>query len=193
MTVSTRPKTGKKSTYKERLAKAKLPRRTVRVCLRGDLHATIEDLANELQAIQDTSKDDNRFIGDPEAVRISAEIEQLRAEMRDSVEKYILQALPKDKWNDLRALHPPRDTDPRDKPAGVNVDTFAAALLPLSIVEPEMDEEDWENTQAMLTDRQYGELVDAAWDANQGAVSVPFSPAASRIQKSASESKRQSV
>jgi len=175
--------------FKDKLKAAKLPQNTLSVCLRGDLFAPIQALANQLAEIQQQEDDTDRFIKNPDAKRISDEIEALRTEMREGTEDFVVHAMSKDKWNELRARHKPRDNEVRDIHTGVNIDTFNAELLPATVIEPVMDDQDWADLIDVMSDKQYEDLVDACWAINRSEVNVPFSQAASTIRKSGSESK----
>lgn len=187
----------KTKSLKDKMKAAKLPQRHVAVCFRGDLHAEIQRLDAELRAVNANANGDSRLTGNTEAQRIKAQIEAGQAEMRDYTEDFIFRALPargtpeRPTWNELRAKHPQRKDEPRDEAHNVNIDTFSDALIRICVVQPEMDDETWDELLPTLSDRQYDEIVSAAFAANLDRVSVPFSPAVSvMMQTSASESKR---
>lgn len=177
----------KKKSIKDRLGGAKLPVRRVSVCFRGDLYSEVQQLDEQLRELEAVTED-GRLSGNVEARRLAERIEAARAEMKENTEEFLLQALPRSKWQELKAAHPPRKDEHRDLIAGgMNIETFAAALLPLSVISPPLDDEDWQMLADNLSDRQYEDLVDAAWSVNQGQVSIPFSQAASKIRTSVSE------
>lgn len=81
------------------------------------------------------------------------------------------------------------DLAARDRQAGgVNVDTFYAALIRACVVDPALDDDDWDRLDDVLTDRQFNELAGLALVVNRGEVSVPFSPTASRLTRTPSQS-----
>lgn len=173
------------------LAEARLPERTVPICLRGDLVATHEELERQLEEA-------NRKAGDSLAGNGAGElvdkIEALQEEMRAATVTFRLRALPKPAWRALLAEHPPRHDDD-DKPlaedavVGVNMDTFWDAIARACLVEPEVDDETWAlmaGPDGKLTDNQLGRLADAAWAVNRGDVSVPFSRAVSQARRTTS-------
>jgi hypothetical protein len=172
---------------------AKLAERHVSICLRGDLYADIQRLDAELRAILADTATDGRLAGNAAAQRKKAEIEAAQAEMQENTTDFRLRALPRPDWTELRAAHPPRDGEERDLNHRVNIDTFVAALLPRSIVDPPMDDDLWAELEPVLSDKQYEDLASAAFAANLGDSNVPFSPAVSALMRtSGSESKRQS-
>ena len=65
----------------------------------------------------------------------------------------------------------------------LNTATFYEDLIRVSVVSPEMDETDWEDLFAVITNAQYGELSMGAWLLNRGEVDIPFSLAASRMRR----------
>jgi hypothetical protein len=173
------------------LAGATMAERRVPICLRGDLYADIQRLNADLVVILDNIGRDGRLAGNTDAQRIKDQIEAAQAEMRDHTVDFRIRAISRIAWTELRAAHPPRKDEPADENLRINIDTFTAALLPMSIVEPEIDGDTWAELNAVLTDKQYEDLASAAFAVNLGDTSVPFSPAVSRMMRnSESESKR---
>lgn len=164
------------SSFKDRLKQARLPEDVVPVCLRGDLVADFESAERALKEAKgsDSMEDERPVLQD--------RLEALRAEMLDNTEDFRLRAVPRPAFRALVAAHPPRrdgdEVNKADAQLGVNVDTFFAELLKVSVVSPELDEEDWAALLDKLTDRQYGDLTDAAWFLNRGEVNVPKLPSA---------------
>jgi hypothetical protein len=87
------------------------------------------------------------------------------------------------------AAYPPRrdpetgEPVPEDVQIGVNREEFLDALIKVSVIEPEIAEEQWAELLDVLTDRQYSDLCDEAWFLNRGEVSVPFSRAVSLLKR----------
>jgi hypothetical protein len=70
---------------------------------------------------------------------------------------------------------------------GVDYDPFFAALLPLSLVSPVLDEETLTHlVDEVLSNAQWTELTTVMWNLNEGTVDVPFSPAVSPKTKGSS-------
>jgi hypothetical protein len=173
------------------LAQAKLPQRSVPICLRGDLHAEWEDLQRQLtegrRRAEAADSLGEVFDAGPLAERIGA-VEQA---MADATLTLHLRALPQQSrdpkvttWDRLLRQHPvPEDgADERDRNMGVNTATFFPALIQTCCVEPDLDPEDWDQLFAAITDGQYTVLCNTAWTLNRGDVDIPFSFAASRIR-----------
>jgi hypothetical protein len=192
--------------YTDRLKGAKLPERSVPICLRGDLVADHEAAERDLELAQKKPNDSKEGSG---VGALIERIEALQAEMSEHTDNFRLRALPRLKFRALFVAHPPRTDEDgeahrEDAILGVNRDTFFPALIRLSAFEPKLDDDDWrelfgddEQTRArlkaegkedeiregLLTARQFGNLEDAAWFLNRGEVDVPFSRAASLARR----------
>jgi hypothetical protein len=173
--------------FKTLLAGARLPERTVPICLRGDLVAEFETLDRQLEALTGREADSLEGNGSD---ALAERIEALRQQMRDASYTFRLRALARHEFRQLFTDHPPRrdpDTqefNPRDVNVGVNMDTFFDALIQACTVDPQLTDDQWvELLGAKLTDRQHGTLADAAWYLNRGEVNVPFSQAASLTRR----------
>lgn len=173
--------------FKTLLAAARLPEKTVPICLRGDLVAEHEELERQLEEALRVPADS--LEGDGSAA-IAERIVQLEREMRDHTYQFRLRAMPHPRWREFCGQHPPRQddegkVDERDRLLGVNTETFWDALVRQSVVDPQLDDGEWETLlDGALTDRQFSELADAAWALNRRDVDIPFSPAASRMTRS---------
>jgi len=170
---------------------AKLPECTVPVCLNADLTAEFERAERELS--EATQRPADSLAAGGQARQIAERIEALRAEMVEHTIDFRLRAMQRPRWKAFVAAHPPRRADDggvheRDRSIGVNTETFFDALIRASVVEPELDDEDWSLLlDEKLTDRQVDQISDAAWSLNRREVDVPFSRAASRILNSEPE------
>ncbi|MEV4767804.1 hypothetical protein [Micromonospora humida] len=173
--------------FKTLLAAAKLPERTVPLCLRGDLVAEFELLERQLD--EALSVPAPSLEGDG-AGAIAAQMEALRQQMREQTYPFRLRAMARPAWHEFVAEHPPRkdeesgEIDERDRVRGVNVASFFPDLIRRSVVEPALDNAEWSRLlDEVLTDRQFNELADAAWGLNRREIDIPFSPAASRMTR----------
>lgn len=178
--------------WKDKIKNARLPEATVRIALRGDLAAEYDQLLMQIE--QAKARKANTLAGSGVAVledRLAAVIE----EMQDSVIEFKLRALPRTKkhgdrrpsFAELKKLHPPREVNGEmsreDIMAGfVNAETFADPLVRNSIVDPPLDDDDWDELE--ISQGQFDELVSAAWTLNQGRVDIPFSRAGSQTTPS---------
>lgn len=176
------PKPGGKS-LADVVASATRAERTATVCLAGDLNARYDELEVQLQRL--TVDRDSLADGDGRRA-IAAEMEAVREKMRASEHFFTFRALAPKEWSDLLALHGPRE----DKSEAFNVDTFPQACVAACLVRVKnADGDELEFTEAdveslwdeVLSQGQRNELFGAAWEANTGRVSVPFSRLASVI------------
>lgn len=175
--------------FKALLAGARLPERTVPICLRGDLTAEFEELERQLADAQRTSAasmEDTATAGG-----IAERMEELRQEMKAHTYPFRLRAMTRPAWRAFIADHPPRkddetgELDERDRYVGINSETFYPALVRTSVVDPVMTDDEWRLLlDEALTDRQFDALSNAAWELNRRDVDVPFSLAASRMIRS---------
>jgi hypothetical protein len=170
--------------FKTMIKNAKLPERTISVCLRGDLVADHEEAERALEQAQQRPADSLAGNG---TSTLADRILALEEEMREQTYPFRLRALPRHEFRALMTEHPPR-TDGEgareDGPFGVNRDTFFPALIRRSTIDPELDEQSWaELLDEQLTDFQFQELALGAWVLNAREVDVPFSRAASRVRQ----------
>jgi hypothetical protein len=170
-----------KPRLKDRLKTNRRAERRVTIYTRGDLYAELEDL--DTQLVQAEARPSDRLNAGADKRRLSEQIEKLRAEMAESEIVFRLRALPPGSWNRMVLEHPPRSGNKADEKADVNLDEFNLALVRASIVDPDIDDEDWAallDPENGIADPQFDDLVQAAWALNKVSVSVPFSRAASR-------------
>lgn len=172
--------------FTEMLAEAKLPERTVEICLRADLVAEHEEVDRELEQAQKTPGDS--LAGNGSGALIER-LDALEAEMRGSSYTFVLRAVKRPEWRALINGHPPRkgdDGEPNkaDVQWGFNLETFYPAIVRACLVDPELtDEQFTELVDEKLTDSQFSELATAAFRLNAGAIDIPFSLAASRMRR----------
>lgn len=174
--------------FAEMRQRARLPERSVDICLRGDLVAQHEQLEDDLRQAQRGPDADDGIEGGP-ALRIAEKLRALEQEMREETYPFLVRALSKPKYRALKAQHPPRKGDdgdvvPEDVAFDVNIETWQEPLLRACLVDPALSDDDWAQTVELLSDRQYEQLVSAAIRVNRGEVDVPFSLAASRLLRS---------
>lgn len=185
-----------KADWKTKFAAARLPEKVVPVVLRGDLAAERDTLLREIERAEASKS--NSLAGSGVA-DLTARLAAVEEEMADSVVEFRMRALPRvtrpsdarPSFADLKAKHPPRTDGPdgglmrEDMLAGfVNTTTFPDPLVRWSIIEPELTEAEWD--ELPLSQGQFDQLVDAAWNLNQAKVDVPFSSAGSSPSRSSS-------
>lgn len=168
------------------LGQAKLPEMTVPICLRGDLAAEHELLDRQLEKLVDQPV---AKLGGDGRGELKQRIQALEAEMESATYPFRLRALSRPAYREFTADHPPRKTDSgavdeRDEGLGVNAETFFEALIRRCLVDPVLDDDSWARLVDALTDRQYNRLADVAFGLNRRDVDVPFSHAASQLNRS---------
>ncbi len=164
------------TTFDDVLKAAKPPERTVPLCLAGDLQAEFETLERRLRESREA--DDGTLAGGTR--QLAESIQDVRGRMRDHTITFRVRALPRSKWSDLMAQHPPRkDRDDGD----VNWDTFPVAAIAACCVEPELTaEQSRQLADETLTQGQFDALFIAVRTVNvSGGADVPFSAAASAV------------
>lgn len=161
------------------IAAAKLPETSVELCLRGDLVAQLATLERQLEAEQ--GRGDQRLTGNQEAKKLAQQIDKLQRDMQDSTVAFTFRALPSSEFLSFLAKHPPRDGDATDQSLGFNRDTYFADLTRRCLIDPDLDDEQWQKLQDALTARQWNQLTGAANALNIDDVDVPFSAAASQL------------
>jgi hypothetical protein len=160
------------------LAGAKLPERTVPLCMRGDLVAEFEDLERKLAAAQ--AADDGTLAGNTAAREIAEQIEALLVLMREHERIFRLRAIDAKAYSNLIAEHPPTD-EQRQQGQDTNWDTYPAALIAACAIDPKMTVEQAEQLSVTIAYSQWDALFSAAYALNRRAVDVPFSATASAI------------
>jgi hypothetical protein len=195
------------SNIKDIIASAKMPERSVPMCLRGDLVAEHEAAERELEQAEKHAGDS---LAGVDTGAIADRITALEARMAESTVDFRLRAMPKPKLRALIRAHPPRrdpetnELVPSDRYVLVNYDTFFDALLKASVVAPALDDDDWlhllghseaeasaleaegrgdDIVQGSITEHQWDKLTDVAWNLNRSDVNIPFSRAASRTKR----------
>ncbi len=169
------------TSVKDLIKEAKLPERSVMICMDTGLTADKEVLERKLADLDRTALH-NSLAGDPRIV-VAAEIRELEERMLEHSIEFRIRALPRLRFSKLITEHPPREGVSGDQALGYNEETLFSALVKTCTVSPELDEEDWDRligVEGVLSSAQFDTLSAAAWTVNRRDVDVPFSPAASR-------------
>jgi hypothetical protein len=160
---------------------AKLPEKDFPVCVEPDLVAEYEQLVQMRDAAKEVGAGS---LSGGATADLDEQIDAVQELMAEATVTLRLRALGRRRWRDLRDEHPPRkDDDGTVLPAdllGVNYDAFFAALVRESLIQPALDAETIDVLlDEKITDRQWIDLTDVAWNLNEARISVPFSPAVS--------------
>lgn len=173
------------------------PERLVPLCLEASLQAEWEKAEADLVQARKAPPSE-MMTGDTTILDLAATVVALEAQMLAEVVHFRLRALPRSKWAELLAAHPPKDGNDDDKAFGADKGAFFDEVILHSIVgvtrgdEPVdfAPETDWPALADEMTDRQYSDFADAAFMLNRGTVSVPFSRAASSSNRASSETSK---
>jgi hypothetical protein len=163
------------------VASATRAERSATICVAGHLNTELVALDRELATATMESKLTGTLAEGDERKAIAERIEALREQMKAHEHTFTFRALPDKAWSDLTAAHPPRE----GKPEAVNLVTFpfacvVASLVAINDVATTATADDLhELWSEKLNEGQRDELFTAAWEANTGKVSVPFSVLAS--------------
>lgn len=167
---------------KDVLAKARPREHTVRICLAGDVAAEVDRLEAELASLSQWQPES---IADQNpGVEIAERIAAARQRMTEAEVEFTFRALGAKAWSDLVAQHPGKTED-----EAWDADTLAPALVAASAVDPAMSQADVDELFEALNVGQRQQLIDAAWQVNGEATSVPFSLHASAILASRTDGK----
>lgn len=155
------------------LAEAELPETSVTLCLKGNLVSSFEALDAALQHLPAAP---SSLAGDSEAVRLAAELEQLRAQMKGFERVFSLRALPAMAFATLRAAQPEKGTKTAEEYAAVHHD-WVVQIVAGTCYDPEMTPEQVDRLCGVLSDGQWRKLSNEAWSVNTDNSSIPFSVA----------------
>jgi hypothetical protein len=159
---------------KDVLKKVRPRELTVRVCLAGDVAAEVERLEAQLASLSEWRAES---IADQNpGVEIAEKIAAARAQMQESEVEFTFRALGAQAWSDLVAMHPGKTDE-----EAWDADTLQPALVAASCVDPVMTGEELGQLFEALNMGQRQQLIEAAWQVNGEATSVPFSLHASAI------------
>jgi hypothetical protein len=176
---------GTLKSFKKMLAEAKLPETTVPTCLRGDLAAEHEQLNEQLELLEKKAVDSLAGNG---AAELAERITELEERMRESTYPIVLRALPRPDFRAFLAEFPPRTdaegkTNDLDAAYDFNTEAGFEAMVRRCIVDPDLDASDFADLMGKLTENQFTTLALAAHRINRGDIDVPFSRAASRLNR----------
>lgn len=172
----------KSKSTKELLKAAKLPERSISICLRGDLIADIQELERDLEEMVKAEATDRRMSSKSGQKAKAEEIEAKRVEMAETSLDLRVRALTATRWRELVRKYPP----PKDDTAKLGVDLlpFMGEAIPASVVSPDdMDAEDWETFNDNAPASELSRLMSTVWELNTEGVDIPKSLIASVVNR----------
>lgn len=170
------------------------PRTAVVTIWAGDDLDQIRHLEHQAEAAKEAETTDGPRLNHetPEYLDLARKHDELVKAAEARATHVRVQALPRKQWKALVAEHPPRKagdsgvTDAQvasDSMSGVNDETFKDALVPLSIVEPDLSEADLDR----LADIDFDRLYVTAFGLNRGVVADPKASLVSRLTQTNEE------
>lgn len=153
---------------------------TVRVLLHQELEARHRALELELVAAID---EDARLNRDPVAPDVAQKIRDLEVELDAAKVPFTFRAIGKRAWADLLAAHAPTPEQRQTGRAEFNPETFPAAAIAASAIDPEISPPAAARLEAALNSSQFDLLWGAVLDVNIGGLQSPKSVVAGRIRR----------
>lgn len=172
---------------KDQLATARLPERSLRVNLRGDLRAEWDELERQLAEARSAEQGGRRRLSSPAsgASEIVERMSALEDEMAGAWLDLRVRALPRREWQALVRSHPPKPDHEGDEAMGVDLEGLMAEAIPRCVADPEMDAEDWDALDTHLSSGDYDRLLNIVWEINRSGVDVPKSRLVSLVMAEA--------
>lgn len=179
--------------------KPQLPEVTVKICLRPDLANEYDQAVAEMNRLEDegdrlakksagskggrlASSKTTEQLDNEQAQREAAQkVRDLEQKMAKYEVEFVFRAMPKDQWRDLVDSNPPREGNQIDLFSGYNRDAVLDGLVRPSLIDPEFDDDSWQELSGLLNAGQWNRMRQAAGEANDGVVEVPKSKTASDI------------
>lgn len=161
------------------LAAAKMPERTVDLCLRGDLQALFESLESELRESRAAGTAVDSLAGDPHARELAEQITALQDDMAAHTVTLTVRGITNPHWNKLVADCPVRDGNSTDRALGYDVDKFFPLLVKTCLLD--VTDEQWQKLYATISAGQFEALSDASLAVSRRRVDVPKSLLASEV------------
>lgn len=182
MTDQTAPQSGAELLARIR---PRLREETTQVCLRPDLIEAWQE-ANEALVEQQATDMASPRLGSPgtskSALALADEVARLESEIDATAITFKFRAMTKDAWQRLCAEHGPRRGDQVDAMVGYNRDAVLDAAVRLSMIDPEFDDESWDDFLDVINPNEWAELRETVNSVNRSVTDSPKSPLASRIR-----------
>lgn len=174
----------------EVIAGAKLPERTLPLCLRGDLQAEWEDLQRQLTVEQANTADES-LAGNPKVLELANRMEAIGQEMASCEVVFRFRGLHSKAYSDLLAAHKAPEDKQDETVDGLDWQTYPTALIAACAIDPVMSVEKAEALSEAVTNRQWDDLFQTALAVNRSQVSIPFSLSASAIRAATEPNSKQ--
>jgi hypothetical protein len=121
------------------ISSAKLPEKTIELCLRGDLQAQWEDLERQFQAVQE--QDGDTLGGGAHARDLADRMAGVAEEMRSHQVTFLFRGLSHRAYSDLLKAHKAPEEKRDEAVDGLDWGTYPTALIAACAVDPAMSYE----------------------------------------------------
>lgn len=159
------------TTIEEILGGIRLPRLSARVYTRGDLLGEVTRLSNDYEATRLTGVDEDgpaNVPGESKRQQIYGRLQELTAQIEESVVTFELQALSSTAYRKLQEAHPPVVEG-----LPFNPDTFPQALISACSLDPKMTVKEVEQLFDRIHEGEFKKLWDTAIAVNVAEVTAP--------------------
>lgn len=152
-----------------------------------------------VQELDNARKNPSGQMVDTAASEASAKVQELEAQMAESIHVFQIAAIQRRRWNDLGLEHEPRDGVAQDARLGVNTETYfdAVAMEPGCIIAVTLKTDgsvvdfdpkvDWVPLADEMTNGQYNDFVEKFLELNRNGTNVPFSKLASIVTRASEQ------
>lgn len=149
----------------------------------------------ELSKAEEEAKRDARETGSPRVAAATKKVKELAKAAESDMVVFTISAIPRGRYAELQADHPPRDDNQLDKVFGANAERLVDAVLSepgaiVSVVRKtsgesvEFTPDDWRDESAEMSKGQWEPFANAVYALNEGNASPDFNWAASLTTKS---------
>lgn len=159
------------TTIEEILGGIRLPRLSARIYTRGDLLGEVTRLSNDYEATRLAGVDEDgpaNLPGESKRQEIYERLQELTAQIEESVVTFELQALSSTAYRKLQEAHPPAGEG-----LPFNPDTFPQALISACSLDPKMTVEEVEQLFDLIHEGEFKKLWDTAIAVNVAEVTAP--------------------
>lgn len=165
-------------TAEQVLAAYKPATKTVRLLLDGGLQAEIDSLREQVKAAERRDKREGESL-DSKTPELRRQLDELEARADSEAEAFCFQAVPRAKFDALKAAHPPTEeqwqlhreaakTNPFLRPPECDYMGIGPELISLSCVDPELSVEEAQQLWDLLAPGPAAQLWEAAWEVSNG-------------------------
>mgnify|MGYP003508463581 FL=1 len=157
---------------------------TTETCLRPDLLDEWEKLNEELGGLVAEQSAGNRKMGTghtPNVRKVAKAIEVLETQIQEASMKCRFRAMSKDAWQELIALHPPRQGNDVDAFSGYDRDAVFDAAIRKCLIDPVFDEASFAELERVCNPSEWEELRATVRSVNRAGGPAPKSELAGRI------------